>query len=109
MSLYESQFYFFIVAVYGGVIAGLVYEFYRILRRIFLCKKITTAIFDILFSASAILIFIYVLYITSCGQLRFYIFIGYILGFLMYSFGISRVFNNIFSKIIKFFIKKRKT
>ncbi|MEZ4358406.1 MAG: spore cortex biosynthesis protein YabQ [Eubacteriales bacterium] len=109
MSLYESQFYIFLVAVYGGIIAGLAYEFYRILRRIFLSKKITTAIFDTLFAATAVLIFIYVSYITSSGELRFYVVLGYVAGFLMYSLSISRVFNSIFTKIIKLFIKNPKT
>ena len=109
MTLYESQAFVFLVMVYGGIVTGLVYEFYRLLRRIFGTGRIVTAVFDILFVLCAFFIFAYILYLANAGQLRFYLLLGYVLGFLLYVFGISRLLNTIYRQIHKLFMKKRKS
>ena len=102
-----DQTYIFMATVYGGLIAGIIYDVYRSLRRVLHAGKIVTAIFDILFSLCALAIAAGVLYTVNKGELRAYTFLGFALGFAIYIIGISHFLNFIFKKMHSRIQKKR--
>ncbi|MBF8983626.1 spore cortex biosynthesis protein YabQ [Lutibacter sp. B2] len=87
----SEQIYVFLVTLYGGIIIGFIYDLYRIFRGIFNPKKIATMIEDFIFwmvisvASASILIF------GNEGELRFYTFLGFVLGALLYNRLLSRI------------------
>jgi spore cortex biosynthesis protein YabQ len=102
-----DQSYIFMATVYGGLIAGILYDVYRTLRRVLHAGKIVTAVFDVLFSLCALAIAAGVLYTVNKGELRAYTFLGFALGFFMYIIGISHFLNFLFMRLHRR-IKKNK-
>jgi spore cortex biosynthesis protein YabQ len=96
----KIQFYIFLTSLYGGLIAGLAYDIYRISRYYFKPKKIVTIIEDFFFWIGIALIFFYILNKSNWGELRGYIFIGFFIGGLIYLKVLSKF---LFSLLIKFF------
>lgn len=96
----------FMVTIYGGMLIGLAYDFYRGLRAAAKKGKWITAVLDILFIATLGVIVVYVMYTANQGELRLYTFIGFILGFVLYMAGISP-FIMFLAKKISEKIKKR--
>ncbi|MDL2289454.1 spore cortex biosynthesis protein YabQ [Clostridia bacterium OttesenSCG-928-F22] len=94
-----NQAYVFAFSVYGGLIMGLLYDVFRLPRRIFHAGRTSTAILDCLFWLSACAVGIIILFLSSDGKLRVFPFIGYILGFFIYLSGISSLFWWIVKKI----------
>lgn len=95
------QLYIFFTSVYGGLIAGLAYDVYRLTRYYFRPKKIITIIEDFLFWIGIGLIFFYLLNKNNWGQLRAYVFLGFFLGGLLYLKILSKFLSPILRKIFK--------
>ena len=88
----------FMMTVYAGLLSGLVYDFYRLLRKL-IGRKWATVIFDIFFVLCfGTLVFI-ALYFSSDGELRVFSLVGILLGFALYTAGISPLFTLIAKKI----------
>ncbi len=84
------QIYYFLCAVAGGVIAGLMVDGYRSIRYWCRTRGLLAAISDMLFwILCAIIIFIFFLY-TNNGDFRYYTIIGMGLGGLLYFKVLSR-------------------
>lgn len=101
-----NQPYIFLATVYGGIILGLIYDIYRGIRAMFKNKKAITIIFDLLFILSALIISVGVLYIVNSGEIRFYTFIGFVLGFSLYMVGLSPLFRFLAKKGFNILFKK---
>ena len=99
-----NQAYVFAFSVYGGLIIGLIYDLLRLIRRVFHTKKILTIILDVLFWLLATSVGLLVLFLSSSGRMRFFPFLGYILGFAIYMVGVS----SLFWWLVEFFQKKTK-
>ncbi|MEW9122371.1 MAG: spore cortex biosynthesis protein YabQ [Thermotaleaceae bacterium] len=84
-----EQIYIFLATTYGGIIIGFIYDLYRIFRNLFHPKKITTMIQDIFFWMVIAVVAIWVLIFSASGQLRFYSFLGFALGVLLYHWSFS--------------------
>ena len=102
-----GQSYIFLATVYGGLITGIIYDVYRMLRRALKAGRVVTAIFDILFSLCTLAIVAGVLFTVNSGEIRFYTFVGFALGFFIYIIGISHFLSFIFGRIYKRLKKKR--
>lgn len=80
----ESQAYVFLATLYGGILIGFIYDIYRIFRYFFRPKKVATFIEDLIFwiivSITALLILIF----SNWGEVRGYVFLGFISGALLY-------------------------
>lgn len=87
--------------VYGGIITGVLYDAYRILRRALRAGRIVTALFDTMFVLCALAIVVAVLYTVNSGELRAFTFLGFALGFFIYITGISCFLHYIFQKIFR--------
>lgn len=86
----STQIYYFLCAVAGGLIVGLMIDGYRSIRYWSRPKKFMAAISDMLFwILCAIIIFIFFLY-TNNGDFRYYTIIGMGLGALLYFKLLSR-------------------
>ena len=107
ITVYEQSFLFLFSIIAGGII-GLIYDFFRSFKSVFVIKENFNIIFDILFIISVFsFLFTYFLKINGF-DLRIYHIIGCISGFFLYYISISgiilcffRFFLNIFKKILK--------
>ncbi len=103
-----------LATIYSGLFIGLVYEALRLVRRVFRAGKWLTALLDILFWAIAALVAALALFLINGGNLRLYSVCGFLLGALMFIFGVSplvtalwRFISRPFVGIWRFICKKR--
>ena len=96
------NFTYFIII---GMILGIIFDIFRILRRIFKTSDILTNIEDILFGVMTGIILLSSIFLINNGQLRLYIFIGIFVGILIYLLVFSKFFIKINVWIINY-IKK---
>ena len=100
-----NQAYLFLIFTVNGIIIGLLFDIFRILRRSFKTSDIITYIQDILFWILTGLILLYSIFTFSNGEIRFYMFLGVFLGCLIYMLAFSKYFIKINVKIILVFKK----
>jgi spore cortex biosynthesis protein YabQ len=114
------QIYYFLSTVIAGIAVGIMFDVYRIIVGFNNQSRILMAITDMLFWIfCSFAIFVFFLY-TNNGDLRYYIFVGLLLGILLYFklaskrfiialrgiiYFISKIFRLIFI-IIKYPIKR---
>lgn len=84
-----NQAYVFLATVYTGMIVGFIYDFNRVIRRIFKPRPWVVGIMDLLFwLIVAAIVFMALLYAND-GEVRFYNFIGLAMGWSLYLLTIS--------------------
>lgn len=80
----QSQLIGLAVTVLAGMIMGLSFDLYRVARWAFRLGRALTAIFDVLFwILAATLVFAFLL-AYSWGEVRFYMLVGFAMGFGVY-------------------------
>lgn len=99
-SLQANQAYLFSLFILNGILIGIVFDIFRILRKSFKTTDFITYIEDTLFWIVSGMITIYFLFVFNNGEIRFYIFIGIFLGVALYILSISKYFININVKLI---------
>lgn len=67
-----------------GMIAAVAYDFYGALRQIVSLKKRGTLLGDVLYSLIILIFFVLILLRINDGLLRSYVYLGLILGFVIY-------------------------
>ena len=100
----ENQAYLFVIFTFVGMIIGILFDFFRILRKTFKTKDIITYIEDIIFWIMTGIIIIHSMYKFCDGELRFFMIIGIVLGTAIYMLTISRYVIIISLSIIKIII-----
>lgn len=100
-----NQAYLFLIFVINGIVIGLLFDFFRILRRSFKTSDLVTYIEDVLFWILTGLILLYTIFAFANGEIRLFMFLGVFFGCLIYMLLLSKYFININVKII-LFIKK---
>ena len=80
----DNQALLFLIFSINGIIIGLIFDFFRILRKSFKTSNLITYIQDILFWILTGISIIFVMYYFSDGSIRLFMLIGLILGFLLY-------------------------
>lgn len=85
-----NQTYLFIIFTIVGIIIGILFDIFRILRKSFKTKDIVTHIEDIFFWILTGIIIILSMYRYSNGELRFFMIIGIIMGTLIYMITFSK-------------------
>lgn len=101
----QNQLYLFFIFILNGILIGLIFDCFRILRKSFKTPDIITYIEDILFGIITGLILLYSTFTFNEGELRVYTFVGVFTGLLLYMLLFSKIFINVSVYIIKF-IKK---
>lgn len=89
-----EQVYIFFSSVLIGAVMGIIFDFFRALRRKGNTKNVLVYIQDIIFWLIIAIMIIVSSFVINNGELRGYMLIGYILGAILYLL--------IFSKYIKF-------
>ena len=104
-----NQAYLFGIYSICGIIIGIFFDLFRILRRSFKTPDIVTYIEDIIFGIFTGIFLISILFVFNNGELRLYIFFAIIFGIAIYLLTISKFFIKINVKILitlKNFIQK---
>ncbi len=107
-----EQVYIFLYAILAGVVAAFLYDILRIKRRAIKTGVIFVSLEDILYwLIAAVLLFITV-YNSNSGQMRGFIFIGNVIGVILYETLLSNIvikssiiIINIFKTILRFIWK----
>ena len=99
------QSYIFIIFILNGALIGLIFDIFRTFRKSFKTSDIITYIQDILFWIISGGTTLYLIFYFNNGKLRAYIFLGVLIGVVLYVLFISKLFMKISVSII-LFIKK---
>jgi len=91
METLQFQIFVFSITVYGGIIIGVVYDIYRAIKGVHRSKGLITSLWDILFLLLTLLIAVWAIFSSNYGDLRIYVFIGFLVGFFLYEKIISRI------------------
>ena len=100
-----NQAYLFLIFMVNGIIIGILFDFFRILRKSFKTADLITYIEDILFWILTGIILLYSIFVFSNGEIRLFMFLAVILGTIIYMLIASKYVIKINVTIIKF-IKK---
>jgi len=98
-----NQTYIFLSTIYGGMIIGFIYDFYRMVRRIIRPGKIGTGIIDLLFWLTVFLVSFALLFYVNDGEIRLYHLLGFILGGGAYMFILSPLVMGLFNILYRMF------
>ena len=101
----QNQAYLFLVFSMTGVATGILFDFFRILRRTIKTSNFITYIEDVLFWILTGLLILYNIWYFNNGEIRIFMFWGMILGVLIYMSTLSNILIKIFSKTLKAIIK----
>lgn len=105
MHMAQNQAYLFLVFSMTGVTIGVLFDFFRILRRSIKTSNFITYIEDVLFWILTGLLVLYNIWYFNNGEIRIFMFLGIILGVLIYMSTLSNIIIKIFSKILQTLIK----
>ena len=104
----QSQLYVFLLSLVGGVVIGLIYDFYRLSRYYSRPKRIKTFIQDLIFWLVLSIIIILFVNRVNEGEIRGFIFLGFTIGILLYSRLLSKKVIRFISYTIDLFIYRVK-
>lgn len=105
MIMAQNQAYLFIVFSLTGVVIGLLFDFFRILRRSFKTSNIITYFEDVLFWILTGVLILYNIWYFNNGEIRIYMFLGIIMGVLIYMLTLSNIIISLLSKILNSIVK----
>lgn len=100
-----NQAYLFLIFLLNGILIGIIFDIFRILRRSFDTPNFATYIEDVLFWLISAFSVIYCLFAFNNGEIRGYLFIGLFFGVALYMLVFSRTIVKLAVKII-LFVKK---
>lgn len=100
-----NQSNLFLIFIINGIIIGLLFDFFRILRRSFKTSDIATYIQDILFWILTGFILLYSIFTFNNGQIRSFMFLAVIIGIIIYMLFASSYIIKLNVTIINFFKK----
>lgn len=103
-ALLLSQFNIVFIFFLTGICIGLLFDFFRIQRKVLRTCDFITYIQDILFWIISGLIIIFVIMKYTNGEIRIYMVFGIILGILIYFLIISKYIMKIFVCILSFLL-----
>ena len=88
----SNQAYVFLIFILNGLIIGILFDIFRILRKSFKTSDFRTNLQDILFWIITGSILLFSIFKFNNGELRAYIFLGVFLGVAMYMLLFSKTF-----------------
>lgn len=101
METVQFQSYVFLYSLYGGIIIGVLYDIYRVIRRIKKSERLITSLWDILFLFSVFAVVIWVIFSSSYGEIRGYVLIGFLVGFYLHEKLLGRIASGVFHFLYK--------
>jgi len=100
-----TQTNLFLIFIVNGFLIGLLFDFFRILRKTFKTTDLMTYIEDILFWILTGCIILYSIFIFNNGEIRLFLFLGILLGILLYMLFLSSHIIKVNVTIINFLKK----
>ena len=88
----NNQAYIFFIFILNGLIIGILFDIFRIMRKSFKTSDFRTNLQDILFWIFTGLILLYSIFRFNNGELRAYIFLGVFIGVALYMLLFSKIF-----------------
>ena len=85
----ENQAYLFLVFSFTGMLIGILFDFFRVLRKTYKTLDVITYIEDILFWILTGILIIYNIWFFNDGEIRLFMILGIIIGALLYTLTIS--------------------
>ena len=79
-----NQAYLFLIFTLDGIIIGILFDFFRILRKTIKTKDFVTYIQDCLFWILTGLLILYSIFTFNNGEIRLYLFLAIIIGIILY-------------------------
>ena len=101
----NAQLYLFLIFILNGLLIGLLFDFFRILRKAIKTSDLITCIEDIIFWILTGLIILYTIFTYNNGEIRLFMFMAITIGIILYMLLISKFIMEISLKIINF-VKK---
>lgn len=100
-----TQEYMLVVAIMGGMLLGFIWDIYRLIRRYIKIGAVGTALGDLIYWIVSIYISVQLIFYVSYGNVRMFILLGFVLGALLYFYGISNYILKAFIFVVDFFIR----
>ena len=97
----EQIFIFFFII---GIIIGIIFDIFRVIRKSFKHYDLVTLIEDIVFTIISGTLIIYSIIKLNGGEIRFYLFLGISFGILIYSLTISNLCVIILYEFVKIYL-----
>ena len=95
-----NQTSLFLIFTINGILIGIIFDIFRIFRKTIKTSDFVTYIEDFLFWIITAIVLLYSIFTYNNGELRFFMFLAVILGFIIYIFTISSYLIKINVKII---------
>lgn len=95
-----NQANLFLIFTINGILIGLLFDIFRILRKSFKTSDIITYCEDLLFWILTGLLLLYSIFTFNAGEIRFYMFLAVFCGCIIYMLLFSKYFIGINVKII---------
>ncbi|WP_297136279.1 spore cortex biosynthesis protein YabQ [Terrisporobacter sp.] len=102
MGFFIEDINIFYLTLYGGIVIGLLFDFYRSLRRNFKVVRKISFLFDLIFWILITVVIFITINTLEKFDLRYYHFVALFLGFALYYYTISKYVFIVFNKIISF-------
>lgn len=97
----NSEFSIFLAFILIGIIISFLFDFFRILRRVYQTPDFLTIIEDIAFWIISGIILLSGIFILNEGKIRAYLFIGLFTGIIFYIITLSKTITKLGSKTLK--------
>jgi spore cortex biosynthesis protein YabQ len=97
----DNQLYTFITTIATGILLGVLFDCYRVLRGTFRPRAVMTWVTDLLYWLIATVVVFLALVVSNWGELRFYVFLGIVSGVILYYRLLSLYAIRLFLVIIK--------
>lgn len=101
METVQFQSYVFSYSIYGGIIIGILYDIYRVVRGKKKNERLFTSFWDVLFLFSVFVVVLWAIFSSSYGDIRAYVFIGFVVGFYLYEKLLSRIIVGVFHFLLR--------
>ena len=101
----QDQTYLFLVFSLTGIMIGLLFDFFRVLRKSFKTTDLITCIEDVIFWILTGILILYNIWYFNNGEIRLFIILGIILGVIIYLLTLSNIVVKVFTFIINFLKK----
>ncbi|MGN0993268.1 MAG: spore cortex biosynthesis protein YabQ [Bacilli bacterium] len=79
-----NQAYLFSIFIANGIIIGILFDFFRILRKVFKTSDFVTYVEDLLFWILTGSIILYSIFVFNNGEIRLFMFLAVIIGVISY-------------------------
>ena len=98
----SNQIYLFLVFITNGILIGILFDFFRILRKSFNTSDAITYIEDLLFWILTGFSILYYIFVFNNGEIRLFMFLAIAIGITFYMLVFSKFFIRINVHIIVF-------